>query len=198
MADKIIYKQQVSEEENIYIELVAIYLETQDTGYVSESVWQRVNSLLKVLSIKNPRYNDYLLSTNNVAKSILLMTFKQKLRSAISVLGNEYGLEDLTDIVRRNRPEGSMNIQNSATSSPTQNVRQDTKVMIDQQVALVVKEIEQNLTDEQIKTVKPLIDEYKKKPTRNAAEKLLSGIFDLGKDIGVGIIANILSKQMGI
>jgi len=192
------FNQQVGEEEIIYKELVAIYLETAETSYVEKSVWERVNLLLERLSIKNPKYREYFLTCNNVAKSINVMTFKQKLRSAIEVLAIEHDFEELIYIIKRNREGGGMSINANASANPTQSVSQDVKIDIDQKVSLVVKEIEQNLKDEQIEVIKPLIEEYKKKPTRSATEKLLGGIFDLGKDIGVGIISNIISKQMGI
>ncbi len=90
-----------------------------------------------------------------------------------------------------------MTFQNMATSNPTQINNQEVKISMEQRVNLVIKEIEDNLSDEQLKSVRPLIEEYKKKPTRNASEKLVGGILGLGKDIAIGIISNIISKQLG-
>lgn len=198
MTDNVVFEQKTSNEEIIYRELTAIYLETQGEGYVSKLVWERVNALLRTLSSASPRYAEYYLVSENAAHSILAMTFRQKLRSAIAVMSAEYGLEDLTDIIRKNRQETGMNVHNNATSNPVQNVSQNVETSIEQKLFMVANEIERNLTDEQVESIKPLIEDYKKKPTRIATEKLVGGILGFGKDVAVGIISNIISKQIGI
>lgn len=189
--------QTVSEEKFIHSELVSLFLETSESGFVDFSVWSRVNELLQQLSIKNSRYLAYKLNSGNAAHSIPVMRFKQQLRSAIDVLAVQEKLEDLSHIIRRNFLSSSMTFQNMATSNPTQINNQEVKISMEQRVNLVIKEIEDNLSDEQLKSVRPLIEEYKKKPTRNASEKLVGGILGLGKDIAIGIISNIISKQLG-
>lgn len=189
--------QSISEEKLIHSELVSLFLETSESGYVDLPVWSRVNELLQQLSSKNPRYQAYRLKSGNAADSIPVMRFKQQLRSAIDVLATQEGIEDLSDIIRRNFLTSNMTVQNTATSNHSQINNQEVKISIEQQVNLVIKEIENNLSDEQLKTVSPLIEEYRKKPTRNASEKLIGGILGLGKDIAIGIIANIISKQLG-
>ena len=197
MSDNVIYEQKTKDEDIIYSELVAIYLETPSDIYVSKEVWERVNSLLESLSKLNPRYSSFYLSSENAAHSIPSVTFKQKLRSAIAVMGSEFGLEDLTDIIKNNRQDNGLSVNNSAISNPIQNNTQNVETKIEQNLAFIVTEIEKNLTDDQIEAVKPLIDDYKKKPTRSATEKLIGGILGLGKDIAVGILSNIISKQVG-
>ncbi len=189
--------QTVNEEKFIHSELVSLFLETSESGFVDFSVWSRVNELLQQLSIKNSRYLAYKLNSGNAAHSIPVMRFKQQLRSAIDVLAVQEKLEDLSHIIRRNFLSSSMTFQNMATSNPTQINNQEVKISMEQRVNLVIKEIEDNLSDEQLKSVRPLIEEYKKKPTRNASEKLVGGILGLGKDIAIGIISNIISKQLG-
>lgn len=187
----------VSEEKLIHSELVSLFLETSESGYVDLQVWSRVNELLQQLSTKNSRYLAYRLNSGNAAHSIPVMRFKQQLRSAIDVLTTQEDFEDLSHIVRRNFLSSSMTVQNTATSNPTQFNNQEVKISMEQRVNLVIKEIEDNLTDEQLKSVRPLIEEYKKKSTRNASEKLIGGILGLGKEIAIGVIANIISKQLG-
>ena len=187
----------VSEEKLIHSELVSLFLETSESGYVDLQVWSRVNELLQQLSTKNSRYLAYRLNSGNAAHSIPVMRFKQQLRSAIDVLTTQEDFEDLSHIVRRNFLSSSMTVQNTATSNPTQFNNQEVKISMEQRVNLVIKEIEDNLTDEQLKLVRPLIEEYKKKSTRNASEKLIGGILGLGKEIAIGVIANIISKQLG-
>ncbi|EKE13867.1 MAG: hypothetical protein ACD_12C00776G0002 [uncultured bacterium] len=189
--------QTVSEEKFIHSELVSLFLETSESGFVDFSVWSRVNELLQQLSTKNSRYLAYRLNSGNAAHSIPVMRFKQQLRSAIDVLAVQEKLEDLSHIIRRNFLSSSMTFQNMATSNPTQINNQEVKISMEQRVNLVIKEIEDNLSDEQLKSVRPLIEEYKKKPTKNASEKLVGGILGLGKDIAIGVIANIISKQLG-
>lgn len=189
--------QSVSEEKLIHSELVSLFLETSESGYVDLPVWSRVNELLQQLSLKNPQYLAYRLNSENMAHSIPVMRFKQQLRSAIDVLAAQEGIEDLSHIVRRNFLSSSMTVQNTATSNPTQINNQEVKISMEQRINLIIKEIEDNLPDEQLQSVRPLIEEYKKKPTRNASEKLIGGILGLGKDISIGVIANIISKQLG-
>ena len=76
----------VSEEKLIHSELVSLFLETSESGYVDLQVWSRVNELLQQLSTKNSRYLAYRLNSGNAAHSIPVMRFKQQLRSAIDVL----------------------------------------------------------------------------------------------------------------
>ncbi len=190
--------ENVSEEKLIHSELVSLFLETSESGYVDLQVWSRVNELLQQLSSKNPRYQAYRLNSENAANSIPVMRFKQQLRSAIDVLATKEDFEELSLIVRRNFLSSSMTVQNTATSNPTQMNNQEVKISMEQRVNLVIKEIEDNLSDEQLKTVRPLIEEYKKKPTKNASEKMIGGILGLGKDIAIGVIANIISKQLGV
>lgn len=187
----------ISEEELIHSELVAVYLETSEEGYVDMSVWTRVNELLRQLSSKSPRYLSYLLNSENIGKTIPVMRFKQLLRSAIQVLSVQEKFEDLSEIVRRNHIKSGMTFQNTATANPTQTNHQEVKIDVALRVDLVVKEIEDNLTDEQLASLRPLMKEYKNKPTRNATERLISGILGLGKDVAIGILSNIVSRQLG-
>lgn len=196
MTDEVTYIQKSSPEEVIYSQLVALYLDTEEKSYVSQRVWELANALLQRLAAKDPEYNAFLLVSDNAAQSIPGMTFKQQLRTAIAMLGTQEGLEDLSDIIRRNRQDGGMHV--SATANPTQTNHQEVKVTVEQRVEMVVKEIEDNLPDDQVAEIKPLLDDYKKKPTRSATENLLRGILGLGTDIAVGVIANIISKQLGI
>ncbi len=69
--------QTVSEEKFIHSELVSLFLETSESGFVDFSVWSRVNELLQQLSIKNSRYLAYKLNSGNAAHSIPVMRFKQ-------------------------------------------------------------------------------------------------------------------------
>lgn len=193
-------QQNVGEQEIIYSELVCLFLETSQEGYVSKDVWGRVNNLLLKMSLINPRYSEYTLSAHNVAESIPVMTFKQKLRSAIGVMCSEFGLEELSDIIKRDRQAASMtfNNHNSAVASPVQSNYQNVNVSVQQRVEMIIKEVKDNLSDEDVEKIKNELEEYNKKPTRSATEKLLRGILGLGNDIAVGVIANIISKQLGV
>lgn len=185
------------DKEIIYRELIAIFLETPENEYIHHDIWERVNSLLREIITEKPKYFAYLLTSENAGHSVHATAFKQKLRSAITVMGIEFNLEDLTDIIKKNRQESGMNVHNNATSNPIQNVSQNVEVSVEEKILIVTKEIENNLSDEQLEKIRTLIDSYKEKPTRNATEKLISGILDFGKDVAVGVISNIVSKQLG-
>lgn len=203
-----------SEEEKIYHELIGKYQGALgETGTTMDNVmWESVNAVLKQLIDKGyDQYSRFIIEPTKLGPRdfVNFGSFRSQLMSALQRMSQDFDLDDPSHLIYRNMPKSGQHINTNAIASPVQHndqsnnqnqsQSQEVTLTVEQRVKLVEQELEEKLTEDQLKEVKPALDEYKTEPTKwSKASKLIKVVLNLSKDVAVGVISNILSSQLGI
>ncbi|MDP2649415.1 MAG: hypothetical protein Q8P10_01080 [bacterium] len=201
-----------SEEEKLYHELIGKYQGSLgESGTTTENVmWESVNAVLQELVNKgHAHYSRFMITPTKLGPRdfVNFGSFRSQLMSALQRMSQDFDLADPSYLIYEHMPKSGAQISNHAVASPIQNINQsqnqqqsqEVELSIDQRISLIEQELEEKLTDEQLKTVRPVLDEFKAEPTKwSKASKLIGVLLGLSKDVAVGVISNILSSQIGI
>jgi hypothetical protein len=201
-----------SEEEKLYHELIGKYQGSLgESGTTTENVmWESVNAVLQELINKgHAHYSRFIITPTKLGPRdfVNFGSFRSQLMSALQRMSQDFGLADPSYLIYEHMPNTGAQISNHATASPIQNSNQsqnqqqsqEVALSIDQRISLIEQELEEKLTDEQLKTVRPSLDDFKAEPTKwSKASKLIGVLLGLSKDVAIGVISNIIATQIGI
>lgn len=190
-----------TEEEKVFGQLVGLYqgCATNEGQCQDSFMWNSVNSAMdKLVARGHAHYDEFKMEPNNYGGRHIMNygSIKAQLMSTLHRMSDDFDLADPAYEIFNHLPKTGQHISAFANSSPVQTNRQSAEMSVELSISTVIKEIEDNLSSDQVNALKAEIEALKEKPNNGTISQFINKLLDLGVSVSVPVLTALLKKQL--